>query len=97
MLYNIDIENKGSAKTQCQYPKAGGKAKTETGIKPMGRDKKRGDMQHEKRSTTFCKFLSSMVMPNIGAFIAWGFITALFIEKDGFQMHSLVTLNSINA
>lgn len=30
----------------------------------------------------FGKFLSSMVMPNIGAFIAWGLITALFIE-DG--------------
>lgn len=29
----------------------------------------------------FGKFLSAMVMPNIGAFIAWGFITALFIEK----------------
>lgn len=29
----------------------------------------------------FGKFLSSMVMPNIGAFIAWGFLTALFIEK----------------
>lgn len=27
----------------------------------------------------FGKFLSAMVMPNIGAFIAWGFITALFI------------------
>lgn len=27
----------------------------------------------------FGRFLSSMVMPNIGAFIAWGFITALFI------------------
>ncbi len=25
------------------------------------------------------RFLSAMVMPNIGAFIAWGFITALFI------------------
>lgn len=30
----------------------------------------------------FGKFLSAMVMPNIGAFIAWGLITALFIE-DG--------------
>lgn len=30
----------------------------------------------------FGKFLSAMVMPNIGAFIAWGLITALFI-KDG--------------
>lgn len=28
----------------------------------------------------FGKFLSGMVMPNIGAFIAWGFITALFID-----------------
>ncbi|WP_072370431.1 PTS mannitol transporter subunit IICBA [Thermophilibacter mediterraneus] len=28
----------------------------------------------------FGKFLSGMVMPNIGAFIAWGFLTALFIE-----------------
>ena len=29
----------------------------------------------------FGTFLSNMVMPNIGAFIAWGFITSLFIEK----------------
>ncbi len=28
----------------------------------------------------FGRFLSGMVMPNIGAFIAWGFITALFID-----------------
>ncbi len=31
----------------------------------------------------FGRALSGMVMPNIGAFIAWGFITALFI-KDGY-------------
>lgn len=29
----------------------------------------------------FGRALSAMVMPNIGAFIAWGLITALFIEK----------------
>ncbi|MBS6105279.1 PTS mannitol transporter subunit IICBA [Anaerococcus sp.] len=29
----------------------------------------------------FGSFLSSMVMPNIAAFIAWGFLTALFIPK----------------
>lgn len=29
---------------------------------------------------TFGRFLSGMVMPNIGAFIAWGLITALFIS-----------------
>ncbi|NLH91399.1 MAG: PTS mannitol transporter subunit IICBA, partial [Atopobium sp.] len=27
----------------------------------------------------FGKFLSGMIMPNIGAFIAWGFLCALFI------------------
>lgn len=31
----------------------------------------------------FGTFLSSMIMPNIGAFIAWGILTALFIP-DGF-------------
>lgn len=41
----------------------------------------------------FGKFLSSMVMPNIGAFIAWGFITALFIEKGWFPNAQLATLN----
>ena len=29
--------------------------------------------------------LSNMVMPNIGAFIAWGLITALFIEQGWLQ------------
>ena len=80
-------------KTQCQYPKAGGKRKTETVLSRWGGTKKRGDMQHEKRSTTFGKFLSSMVMPNIGAFIAWGFITALFIEKGWLPNAQLATLN----
>ncbi len=28
----------------------------------------------------FGTFLSNMVMPNIGAFIAWGLITAMFIQ-----------------
>ena len=28
----------------------------------------------------FGTFLSNMVLPNIGAFIAWGLITALFIQ-----------------
>ena len=41
----------------------------------------------------FGKFLSSMVMPNIGAFIAWGFITALFIEKGWVPNAKLATLN----
>lgn len=41
----------------------------------------------------FGKFLSAMVMPNIGAFIAWGFITALFIEKGWLPNAQLATLN----
>ncbi len=40
----------------------------------------------------FGKFLSAMVMPNIGAFIAWGFITALFIPKGWFPNERLATL-----
>lgn len=31
----------------------------------------------------FGRFLSNMVMPNIGAFIAWGFITAIFLYPSG--------------
>lgn len=41
----------------------------------------------------FGKFLSAMVMPNIGAFIAWGFITALFIEAGWLPNEKLATLN----
>ena len=38
----------------------------------------------------FGGFLTAMVIPNMGAFIAWGFITALFILQDGFQMSNLI-------
>jgi PTS system mannitol-specific IIC component len=34
----------------------------------------------------FGTFLSNMVMPNIGAFIAWGLITALFIKSGWLNM-----------
>lgn len=37
----------------------------------------------------FGTFLSGMIMPNIGAFIAWGIITALFIEKGWFPVAAL--------
>ncbi len=36
-------------------------------------------MSTKMRVQNFGRFLSNMVMPNIGAFIAWGIITALFI------------------
>ncbi|MBL0704141.1 PTS mannitol transporter subunit IICBA [Sinomonas sp. JC656] len=37
----------------------------------------------------FGTFLSGMIMPNIGAFIAWGLITALFIEKGWLPVGAL--------
>lgn len=33
-----------------------------------------------RKVQAFGSFLSSMIMPNIGAFIAWGFIAAIFID-----------------
>lgn len=38
------------------------------------------------RVQKFGTFLSGMIMPNIGAFIAWGLITALFIEAGYFPV-----------
>ncbi|TMU85095.1 PTS mannitol transporter subunit IICBA [Bacillus sp. BHET2] len=40
----------------------------------------------------FGNFLSSMVLPNIGAFIAWGLITALFIPTGFIPNESLANL-----
>ena len=37
----------------------------------------------------FGTFLSGMIMPNIPAFIAWGSITALFIEKGWIPVEGL--------
>lgn len=41
---------------------------------------------------SFGRFLSGMVMPNIGAFIAWGLITALFIPTGWWPDEKLATL-----
>ena len=41
----------------------------------------------------FGKFLSAMVMPNIGAFIAWGFITALFIPDGWLPNEKLASIH----
>lgn len=41
---------------------------------------------------SFGRFLSGMVMPNIGAFIAWGLITALFIPTGWLPNESLAEL-----
>lgn len=41
---------------------------------------------------SFGRFLSNMVMPNIGAFIAWGIITALFIPTGWWPSETLAKL-----
>ena len=41
----------------------------------------------------FGGFLAGMIMPNIGAFIAWGLVAALFIESGWIPNERLVTLN----
>jgi len=43
---------------------------------------------------SFGRFLSNMVMPNIGAFIAWGIITALFIPTGWLPNETLAKLVS---
>ncbi|SDN85128.1 PTS mannitol transporter subunit IICB [Alkalicoccus daliensis] len=56
-------------------------------------------MAEEKKKSTFRtkvqrfgSFLSSMIMPNIGAFIAWGLITALFIPDGWIPNETFVQL-----
>ncbi len=46
----------------------------------------------KERVQKFGRFLSGMVMPNIGAFIAWGFIAAFFIEKGWFPNDTIASM-----
>ncbi len=46
----------------------------------------------KERVQKFGRFLSGMVMPNIGAFIAWGFIAALFIADGWFPNEAIATM-----
>ncbi|WP_344340742.1 PTS mannitol transporter subunit IICBA [Agrococcus versicolor] len=46
------------------------------------------------RVQRFGNFLSGMVMPNLGAFVAWGLLTALFIPTGWFPNESLAELVS---
>ncbi|MDO4338741.1 MAG: PTS mannitol transporter subunit IICBA [Eubacteriales bacterium] len=48
----------------------------------------------KEKVQVFGRFLSGMVMPNIGAFIAWGLITALFIESGWMPNESFAALVS---
>lgn len=40
----------------------------------------------------FGKFISSMIIPNIGVFIAWGFITAMFTSTGWFPNEKIALL-----
>jgi mannitol PTS system EIICBA or EIICB component len=46
------------------------------------------------RVQKFGSYLSSMVMPNIGAFIAWGLITALFIPDGWYPNETIAAIVS---
>ena len=48
----------------------------------------------KERIQKFGRFLSGMVMPNIGAFIAWGLIAALFIEAGWFPNATIAKMVS---
>lgn len=52
----------------------------------------KGERNMKNGLQKFGKFLSAMVMPNIGAFIAWGFITAFFIEAGWLPNEKLAGL-----
>lgn len=45
-----------------------------------------------RKVQAFGSFLSSMIMPNIAAFIAWGLITAMFIDVGWFPNENLATM-----
>ncbi|SDF45036.1 PTS system, mannitol-specific IIC component [Halanaerobium congolense] len=46
----------------------------------------------QNKVQSFGRFLSGMVMPNIGAFIAWGLITAFFIPTGWVPNEGLASL-----
>jgi mannitol PTS system EIICBA or EIICB component len=54
--------------------------------------KQENDLNLRVRIQKLGRFLSGMVMPNIGAFIAWGLITALFIPTGWFPNEKLAEL-----
>jgi len=52
----------------------------------------KGSVSSRVRVQQFGRFLSGMVMPNLGAFIAWGLITALFIPTGWIPNEKLSSL-----
>lgn len=63
-------------------------------INIMERKNKMGQSNIKVAVQKFGNFLSSMVLPNIGAFIAWGLITALFIPSGFIPNENLAKLVS---
>lgn len=61
-----------------------------TTTSPQTGDEKKGGVRVAVQR--FGTFLSSMIMPNIAAFIAWGLITALFIPDGFFPNEHIGTL-----
>lgn len=60
-----------------------------------GKEKEKGIVIVMKEKVqVFGRFLSGMVMPNIGAFIAWGLITALFLESGWLPNETIAQLIS---
>lgn len=55
-------------------------------------EKKKRGMNMKQKVQLFGRFLSGMVMPNIGAFIAWGLIAALFIADGWFPNAQIAEL-----
>lgn len=51
-------------------------------------------ISYQNKNTKLWPLLSNMVMPNIGAFIAWGMITALFIPSGWLPSQTLAKLVS---
>lgn len=56
------------------------------------REKKMKSSEFKVRVQSFGRFLSGMVMPNIGVFIAWGLLTALFIPTGWFPNEQLAKM-----
>lgn len=68
---------------------------TATATDALGSDARSPRRSHVLvRIQRFGNFLSGMVMPNLGAFVAWGLLTALFIPTGWFPNENLAELVS---
>lgn len=56
---------------------------------------KNDDISWNGRIQKFGNFLSGMIMPNIGAFIAWGLLTALFLDTGWLPNEDLITIHPL--